>query len=200
MSSRARLIAAILGVVLGGFKIAQSQCSTDGPTNGAAQQFVLGGGYVKLPVGAFLLVRKNGEIGAIRIAKIEPGGTEWVGKSTYESFFQSDGSGSLTSANALRKTGEIDIQAPKGPGRGVYIYQPGQNKAVVGKWSFVFINPNVMTMSAITRLQGNGDHGYEFAPTSACKISEIDLSDKRLRWFRYDRNASVTLPIAGLPK
>ena len=200
MSSRARLIAAILGVVLGGFKIAQSQCPTDGPTNGTAQQFVLGGGYVKLPVGAFLLVRKNGEIGAIRIVKIEPGGTEWVGKSTYESLFQSGGSGSLTSANALRKTGEIDIQKAKGPGRGLYIYQPGQDKAAIGDWSFVFANPTAMTMWGKTKGQNKDVYGFEFAPTSACNVSEIDLSDKRLRWFRYNPSASVTLPVAGLPK
>jgi len=200
MSSRVRLIAAILGVVLGGLRIEQSQCPADGPTDGTAKQFVLGGGYIKLPVGAFLLVRKNGEIGAIRIAKVAPGGTEWVGKSTYESLFQSGGSGDLITGNALRKTGEIDIQKAKGPGRGLYIYQPGQDKATIGDWSFVFANPTAMTMWGKTKGQSKDVYGFEFAPTSACSASEIDVSDKRLRWFRYDRNASVTLPIAGLPK
>jgi hypothetical protein len=44
------------------------------------------------------------------------------------------------------------------------------------------------------------DHSYEFAPTSACDVSEIDATDKRLRWFRFDPNASVILPLADLPK
>jgi hypothetical protein len=42
--------------------------------------------------------------------------------------------------------------------------------------------------------------GYEFAPTSACDISEVDANDKRLRWFRADPNAKITLQLADLPK
>jgi hypothetical protein len=178
----------------------QLRCPADTRADDLATRFVVSGGYVKIPVGAFLLVRKNGEIGAIRLTNIDPGSTEWVGKSTYESYFQGDGSGSLMAADVLKQTGELNLRHLKGPGRDLWIYQPGQNKARVGKWSFLFAAPNMMGMSAISALHGNGDHGYEFAPTSACDVSKIDAHDKRLRWFRFDPNAKVILPLVDLPK
>jgi hypothetical protein len=44
------------------------------------------------------------------------------------------------------------------------------------------------------------DYGYEFAPTSARDVGEIDASDKRLHGYRFDNNSRVEVPVAGLPK
>ena len=153
-----------------------------------------------MPVGAFLLVRKNRELGAIHLVSVEPGNSEWLGKSVYESYFQSDGTMSLSGPKAERQTADLNVQPSRGPGRGVYVYKPGGYKAKVGKWSFGFDGPMKMEMSDTSFWTGVGDHGYEFAPTSACNVSEIDALDKRLKWFRFDRNAHVTLPLAELPK
>jgi hypothetical protein len=125
---------------------------------------------------------------------------EWLGKSVYESYFQGDGSGSLVAKNVVRRTGELNLQPSKGPGRGISIYRPGPYKAQIGKWTFSFGNPSQMEMSDTSFWTGVGDHGFEFAPTSACDLSEVDVHNKRLKWFRYDRNASVTLPLADLAK
>jgi hypothetical protein len=57
-----------------------------------------------------------------------------------------------------------------------------------------------MEMSDSSFWTGLGDHGFEFAPTSACSLSDIDAADKRLRWFRWDRTTQMTLPLADLPK
>src|SRR5580692_4824857 len=97
MRARASLVAALLGTALAASHGAHSQClpqHADIP-----QKFVIEGGTVKLPVGAFMLVRKNGAIGAIRLVKIDPVGAEWLGKSTYESYLP---------LHAVRQTGEID--------------------------------------------------------------------------------------------
>ena len=56
---------------------------------------------------------------------IDPVATEWLGKSTWESFFQPDGSGSLVAKNVVRRTGELNVQDLKGTGRSIYIYQMG---------------------------------------------------------------------------
>jgi hypothetical protein len=196
-----RSVLLIVGTVLSGVAgHAQLRCSADSRADDLATRFIVSAGTVKMPIGAFLLVRKNGQIGAIRLTNIDPTATEWVGKSTYESFFQPDSSGSLLAKNVVRRTGELNVQPSKGPGRGVYIYQPGPYKAQIGKWTFAFNNPSMMAMSDASFWTGVGDHGYEFAPTSACNLSEVDAHDKRLKWFRYDRNASVTLPLSDLPK
>jgi hypothetical protein len=182
MRSGASRVAALLLTALAASTFAHAQCLPH--QSSVPEQFVVGGGYVKLPVGAFLLVRKGGEIGAIRIVKIDPVGAAWLGKSTYESY-----SGSLKAANAAQRTGEIDLHA-----------SPAKDRAQVGKWSFLFTSPNVMTMPAITKRQGNGNHGYEFAPTSACTLGEVDFRDKRLQWFRPGADSPVTLPVADLAK
>jgi hypothetical protein len=44
------------------------------------------------------------------------------------------------------------------------------------------------------------DEGYEFAPTSAQNVAEIDASDKRLRWFRFNPDARIVVPVSDLPK
>jgi hypothetical protein len=176
------------------------RCPEDIRSDDLATRFVISGGTVMMPVGAFLLVRKSGHIGAIRVISINPANTDYLGKTSYESYFQPDGSGSLVARNVVRQTGELNLQSSKGPGRGVYTYRPGPFKAQVGDWKFAFNTTSVMDMSDSSFWTGVGDHGYEFAPTSACDITEVDAHDKRLKWFRFDRNASVLLPLAELPK
>src|SRR5262249_49416729 len=148
-----------------------------------------------LPLGAFLLVRKDGQLGAIRVTGIDPAATEWFGKSTWESFFQPDRSGSLQGENVVRKTGELDIRRSKGV-HGLYSYGGGHSDAHIGKWNLSFGNPTLISMSDSSFWHGLGDHGFEFAPTSACNLSEIDSADKRLRWFRWDRSTQIKLPVA----
>jgi hypothetical protein len=152
-----------------------------------------------MPIGAFLLVRKKGQIGAIRVTSIDSSATEWLGKSTWESFFQPDGSKSLVASDVVRYAGAINVQPTKG-WHSVYLYQSGVTDVLIGKWKFGFDSPSMMTMSDTSFWTGVGDHGYEFAPTSACNLSEIDTHNDRLRWFRFDRNASITLPLTEIPK
>jgi hypothetical protein len=180
---------------------AQTRCPADSRAEDLATRFIIHGGTIKMPIGAFLLVRKKNEIGAIHLISIDPTSTEWLGKSVYESHFQSDGSGSFLTGNVVTKTGDLNLQESKGPGRGIYIYKPGPYRASIGKWSFSFFGPSLMGMSDHSSWAGDfGDHGFEFAPTSACNLSEVNVHDNRLRWFRYDRNANVTLPLSDLPK
>jgi len=188
------LLVTIVGIVMSGyFGIAQSRCSADSPADKLDTQFVVSGGSVKMPVGAFLLVRKNGAIGAIRLTNVDPG---LEGRSTYESYFQGNGSGSFMNGDIVHQTGDLNLKPVKGIGR--LAFQTGQDRARIGKWSFRFDTPSLMAMWPYRGDQH--DYGYEFAPTSACDISEVDVHDKRLRWFRFDPNAAVTLSLADLPK
>ena len=193
-----RLFLVVLGglAASSGFVNAQSRCPSDTRGGALATQFVIVGTSVKMPIGAFLLVRKNGEIGAIRLTSIDRANTEDFGKFTYESYFPSDAAGLFRSGKLVRHTGELDVRSSKGT-RGIY-YQPGLHKASIGKWTFAFNSPSRMHMSGISFWKE--DHGYEFAPTSACDLSEINANDKRLRWFRYNPNTSVALPLSDLPK
>jgi hypothetical protein len=185
-------------IVGNGFAYAEVRCPLDTRLDDLATRFRIGGTSIQMPIGAFLLIRKNGQIGAIRLTDIDRKATEYLGKSTYESFFPADHSGLFRSGSSdiIRQGGLLEIKPVGGLIRG-FAYQPGPYSAHIGKWSFPFSSPGRIGMSSYHR---NDDQGYEFAPTSACDLSEIDATDSRLRWFRYDPRASIVLPLADLPK
>lgn len=157
--------------------------------------FDIGPRYIHMPEGYFVLVRKGGAMGAIRLARITQSAPN-VGEATYESYFQGDGSGSFRNSNVIRRSGEIDIKPLKGISHSL-MWQPGQDKLWVGKWWFSCLSPSLINMSSHF---SEKDEGYEFAPTSARDVAEIDASNKALRWFRYDANAHGTVSVADLPK
>lgn len=191
--SRTKLLAGLFaGLLFGPLGSGQTSKALDEKDVSKAQ-FVFSGGYVLIPKGPFLLVRKGRELGAIRFSKIERDG-QGNGKGTYESYFQSDGSGSLLSANVVKRSAEIDIK----PMKGIHslAWQPGQNKLWVGRWWFGCQGPSLVNMTAHF---SEKDQGYEFAPTAAEDLREIDASDDRLRWRKFDPNARIEVPVSDLP-
>jgi hypothetical protein len=160
----------------------------------AKAQFALGPRYIHMPERFFVLVRKGREIGAIRLINIEQDSLG-NGTSNYESYFQGDGSASFLSANVIKHSGEINIK----PMKGVHAlaWQPGQNKLWVGKWWFGCLSPSLINMSSHFTEK---DNGFEFAPTSAREIGEVDASNMQLRWFRYEPDGRTIVPVLDLPK
>ncbi len=143
------LLVVIVGIVLNAELVnAQLRCPLDNRNDNLATQFVIRGTSIQMPVGAFLLVRKNGEVGAIRLTNIDPAVTEDYGEFTYESYFPSDAAGLFRSGKLGRHAGELDVRPSKGT-RGIY-YQPGLHKASIGKWTFAFDVPSRMHMSGIS--------------------------------------------------
>jgi hypothetical protein len=186
------LFASMMMFLFGAYSLfAQSSAA---PNGNAQAQFTMGPSYVHLPEKYFVLIRRGKEIGAVRFIRIEQDAMN-NGKSTYESYFQGDGSGSFRNSNLVKRTGEIDIK----PMRGIHAFawQPGQNKLWVGKWWFGCSTPSLMNMSSHF---SEKDEGYEFAPTSAQTVAEIDASDKRLKWFRFNPDARTIVPLSDLPK
>jgi hypothetical protein len=177
--------------LLFGVMFSQSQSSET-----RKEEFVVGPGEILAPKGVFLLIRKGREVGAIQFTEIEQGSEVGTGRATYESYFQRDGTGSFRSRNVEKKTGVVDLKPLKGVGR--MSFQLGKDKIQVGKWAFRSGYPGRIDMWPYRGSEK--DYGYEFAPTSARSVSEIDTSDKRLQWFRLDKDRRITLPVAELPK
>jgi hypothetical protein len=177
---------------------AQTRCPQDSRLNAVATQFTVRAGSVQMPPGAFLLVKKNGHRGALRLTSIDSQ------SAVYESVYERSDTGPGLSGNVDKRSGTLNLRPVKGPGRGVYMYKPGPYKAHIGKWSFPFDEQGLMALSDQSFWTGVGEHGFEFAPTSACNLSEIDFDDKRLQWFkrvRYDTDRPpINLLLSDLPK
>ena len=182
-----------LAVVVAMFSAFAAQGQAD---SSSKDEFVVGPGQVLVPKGVFLLVRKGNKVGAIRFISIEQGKEIGTGRATYESYFKGDGSTSFRSQSVHKQTGSIDLKPLKGIGRAAF--QFGKDKVRVGDWAFRSDSPGSIDMWPYRGAQK--DYGYEFAPTSARDVTEIDLSDKRLRWFRFEKDSRVTLRVIDLPK
>ncbi len=172
--------------------LGQTGCSPEDDT----QTFTIGAGsFIRLPLGRFLLVRKKGHIGAIRITSIspdksvQPRANEWVGKVGYESYYDIDRGAFILTAH----TGQLEFGRMKGVGFH-YSWQSGNKEALIGPWEFGFIAPYEMFMGKYME-----DSGFEFAPTAACDIKAISIHDDNLRWFHYDRDTQSKLPVSDLP-
>jgi hypothetical protein len=186
------LILVLAMAALLGCKTSDEQQSAEGTA--PRSEFALGPRYAYMPEKFFLLIRKGQQIGAIHFTKIRLG-ADGNGESSYESYFQADGSMSFQRADVVKQVGEIEIKPLRG--NHVFAWQPGQNKLRVGKWWFGCMSPNLVNMSEHF---SEDDTGFEFAPTSAETVEGIDALDKRLRWYRYDSEASITVTPSGLPK
>lgn len=158
-------------------------------------EFMIGPKFIYMAENSFVLVRRGRAIGAFRLTRIQQD-SAGIGKSTYESYYQGDGTRSLQDSNAIRKSGEIDIQPMAGLVHSL-MWQPGLNKLWVGKWWFGCLTPSLVNMSEHFSEE---DGGFEFAPTSAQSVAEINVNDSRLRWFRFNPDAGITVPVSELPK
>jgi len=164
--------------------------------NAETNQFVMGPGEVRIPTGVYLLIRKGSQVGAVRFTSAQPNSAPGTGTASYESYFPADASGSFRSAASRKQSGEINLKPLKGIGR--FAFQTGKDLVKVGDWSFRSTAPGAINMWPYRGSQK--DYGFEFAPTSARQVGEIDASDKHLRWFRFDPNSRVNLLVSDLPK
>lgn len=153
---------------------------------------------VYIPTGRFLLIRRKNEICAIKFTKFwnEKKDEEIERNAAYISYYQNDGS-----ANFLNKNVKItEDHASSLPWRvftRLFMWQPGKTYVKCGplKLDWVYYGG----VCACEKNDIPGDYGFEFAPTPWENITEVDASDKRIKWYRYDKNRkAVDIPIDKL--
>jgi hypothetical protein len=196
-----KLFCALAGALLSSGLPACGQSAPAGagpePEKSSTSQFVVGPFAILMPQGVFLLIRKGGKIGAIRFTSIEQGSPLARNREgQLRVLLSKQLSGSFRSPNVRKQTAEINLKPLKGIGR--LAFQIGNDNVKVGDWSFGTGYPGRLDMWPYRGSQK--DYGYEFAPTSAQSIDEIDASNKDLKWFRYTTDAKVVLPVSELPK
>lgn len=159
------------------------------------ERVTISGGGVEVPLGRFLLIRKDHEYCAVIITRAWSGKTDedWYG--TYASYYQDDGSGDF-SKEVLVKNAELSSPKPRG----------------IGRLSFSFGNKDICCGPIRLHWAGYGrvsfygsdeevrDHGIELAPTKWTDISQVNVFDSRLKWYRYDDNRmkGISIPLESL--
>jgi hypothetical protein len=150
---------------------------------------------IVMPVGRVLLARKGSEYFAIKFIEFWTGKTKEDLYASYELYYNKSADGNFSSKNIVVKKGELSFPKPRGIGRFAFSFSHREIKCgdIILEWSgegsVHFYNEN----------QEQGDYGVELAPTKWSNISEVDIHDKRLKWYRYDENRKrVNIPIDKL--
>jgi len=149
---------------------------------------------VSAPLGKFLLIRKDASVCAIRFLEYRRGNDakaptlfssgEESFYAKYECFCRGEGSGGFGNVT----TGELNKRPLWGIGR--LAFQRGETNVRCGRFKLPWSYPTRVSFQIYgTKL---GDHGIELAPTRWTDIKEVNVSDTRLHWFRYDEGRKVT--------
>lgn len=146
------------------------------------------------PLGKFLLIRKDASVCAIRFLEYQRGNDAKAPtpfSSGEESFYAKyecscRGEGGRGFSNVT--SAELNKRPLRGIGR--LAFQTGETNVKCGRFKLPWSYPTRVSFQIYgTKL---GDHGIELAPTRWTDINEINASDARLHWFRYDEGRKVT--------
>ncbi len=179
----------------------QPQQSDQGPKRPIeTNEVVIDQHLIRVPIGEFCLVRKDSEYCAVKFLDVwwtseRPWENEYA---IYESYYQGDKSGDLLKENVQYWKEESGSSKRWGawwfPGHG---FQLGSSEVRCGpirlSWSgagFIYFNK---------KGQRYGDYGIELAPSKWSDISEVNVFDPRLKWYRYDESRKqINIPIDQL--
>lgn len=141
---------------------------------------------VLMPLERIILVRKDSDYCAIKFNRF------WGGQKTdqdwyaeYESYYQDDKTGDFTKDKVKFRKDVLSSPKAKWSLFGHPVVLFGVNKEIkcgpirlwwTGKGSVYFFK----------RYQPEGDYGIELAPTPWSNISEVNVFDPRIKWYRYD--------------
>jgi len=159
--------------------------------------FEIGGMGVVIPLKRILLIRRGSEYGAVKFTEVwtEKSGEDKYGR--YESYYQGDKTGDFSKKNVQFREGKLID--PKGiwVGGSHYFSLRGKYNIRCGPIKLAWVYKTFVSF-----LPANGkrkDYGIELAPTKWTDISQVNVFDPRLKWYRYDEKRKETfIPIDDL--
>jgi len=162
---------------------------------------------IVMPVGKILIVRRASDYCAIRLNGFWSENTSEVGSifvasgsdeyAIYESYHQEDNTGDFSKKNVHYKKEELSFPKPRGIGRLAFSF--GNKEINCGTITLFWSGKGAVHF--YKEGQKQGDYGIELAPTMWADISEVNVFDARIKWYRYDeKRQRVNIPIDQLWK
>lgn len=159
---------------------------------------------VVMPIEKILLVRKGSEYCSIKFTKlwsentsedstlfVAAGSDEYA---LYESYYQGDKTGDFSKKNVQINKAKLSFLKPRGIGRLAFSF--GNQEIKCGT---IKLRSLSNAISFYAEDQKAGDYGIELAPTKWTDISQVNVFDSRLKWYRYDENRKrVNIPVDQL--
>jgi hypothetical protein len=151
-----------------------------------------------MPLKRIVLVRKGSDYCAVKFTEAWSGKTEDDQYAIYESCYQGDGTGDFSNKNVQFRKEKLVLRRHVGPGRG---FPAGCTNFNVkcGPIRLLWAGKSWVHWVHFGSKQVDGEYGIELAPTKWTDISEVDVFDPRLKWYRYDEKRKDTyIPIDQL--
>ena len=152
---------------------------------------------IVMPLDRILLIRKGSDYCAIKFIRFWTGKTEEDRYAEYESYSPREKSGdtNFLPDNVESKKGTASFSRLYGIGR--LAFSLGNKEVKCGEVRMFWSGDGAVHFFA--RGQREGDYGIELAPTPWTDIHRVNLSDPRIRWYRYDTTRKrVNMPIDNL--
>ena len=154
----------------------------------------IGPHYVIMPLNKIFLVRNNELYGAVKLTRFWTGKNKKGKYASYECWYQNDGSGDFSGKSVKFEVKEV---SSKLFGIGRFSFNTGNEEIRCGSFKLWWWGEGVIYFCK--KGQGFADYGIEIAPTKWSDIKEVNVSDPRLKWFKFDKNRSRTdIPIDKL--
>jgi hypothetical protein len=173
----------LLIFVLGGDGMAASNTGVNvGPPG--LNEVLIGPNGVIMPLGKILLIRKDSDYGAIKFSNFCTGKTEDDLYAKYEVYYQDDKTGDFHNQKVKFSQGELHSPKP--------IFSLFGHPFAFGIKEEIKCGPIRLWWTGkgavyfFGRDQRQGDYGIQLAPTKWTDISQVNVFDMRLNWYRYD--------------
>jgi len=150
---------------------------------------------VIVPLGRILLIRKGCEYCAVKFTRFWTGKTEEDRYASYESYYQGDKTGDFSNKNVQFRREKLSFPKPRGIGRLAFSF--GNKEIRCGPIKLFWAGKGDVAFYGMD--QPEGDYGIELAPTPWTSISEVNVFDPRVKWYRYDETRKrVNIPVDKL--
>ena len=150
---------------------------------------------IEVPLNRFLIVRKDNNYCALKFTEFWKGKTEQDFFAKYQSYYQTDILRGFIEKTTITKLHELSFPKPRGIGR--FAFSIGNMNIQCGPFDLYWFGDGWVKFYGKNQEEGN--HGIEFAPTKWTDISQVNVFDKRLTWYRYDpKRNNIEIPIDEL--
>jgi len=160
---------------------------------------------IVMPLEKILLVRRDSDYCVIKFTKFWSENTSEVGSifvayrsdeyAMYELYYQGDKTGDFTKKNVQFKKEKLSFPKPRGIGRLAFSF--GNKDIQCGSINLFWAGGGSVYFYSSSQKQG--DYGIELAPTKWTDISQVNVFDSRIKWYRYDENRPrINIPLDKL--
>ena len=106
-----------------------------------------------------------------------------------------DKTGNFSNKNVQFIKGKLSSPKPRGIGRLAFSF--GNKEVRCGSIRLYWPGKSSVCFYSLNKEEG--DYGIELAPTIWSDISQVNVNDSRIKWYRYDeKREDITIPIDRL--